>query len=145
MRINDLAPRHFVIAFFAAGIGIWLWQYASKKNSDAAYTVAVQVPQLSPLAATGKTAYDANCAACHGVNASGSNKGPPLVHDIYNPGHHADEAFYFAAKNGVRRHHWRFGNMPPQPHVKQSEIAAIVRYVRELQVANGITYRPHRM
>jgi cytochrome c551/c552 len=35
--------------------------------------------------------------------------------------------------------------MPPQPQVSDEELAAIIRYVRELQTANGIFYRPHRM
>lgn len=107
--------------------------------------VNVKVPPLSDVAARGKVAFDANCASCHGVNASGTDKGPPLVHDFYNPGHHADRAFFLAAKLGVRQHHWRFGDMPPQPQVTQAQLITIVRYVRELQVANGITYRPHHM
>jgi hypothetical protein len=35
--------------------------------------------------------------------------------------------------------------MPPQPQVTGKEMATIIQYVRELQLANGITYRPHRM
>ncbi len=105
----------------------------------------MEVPELSELASRGKTAFDANCAACHGANGSGSEKGPPLVHDTYNPGHHPDEAFLSAAMRGVRQHHWRFGNMPPQPQVSDEELAAIVRYVREVQETNGIFYRPHIM
>lgn len=103
------------------------------------------VPKLSTMAARGKSAFDANCATCHGANATGTQKGPPFVHDIYNPGHHSDQAFYLAAKHGVRRHHWPFGDMPPQPQVTDEELTAIVRYVRELQEANGIFYRPHTM
>lgn len=108
-------------------------------------TVAVTVPELSAVAARGKAAFDANCAQCHGPNGIGSEQGPPLVHDIYNPGHHGDAAFFFAVAQGVRQHHWPYGDMPPQPQVSERQTAAIVRYVRELQEANGITYRPHRM
>lgn len=145
MRIVNQAPKYLVIAFFAVGIGVWLWQAAAPKTPSAGYTVAVTVPELSPLAVQGKAAFDANCAACHGSNAAGTDKGPPLVHNIYNPGHHSDEAFFLAAKIGVRRHHWPYGDMPPQKDVTQDQIAAIVRYVRELQAANGIEYQPHRM
>lgn len=108
-------------------------------------TVSVVVPALSALAADGKAVFDAVCAACYGPNAAGTDKGPPFVHDIYNPGHHSDEAFFLAAKNGVRQHHWPYGDMPPQPQVTQDQVVAIVRYVRELQAANGIVNRPHRM
>ena len=107
--------------------------------------VDVRVPELSAVALRGEEAFKVNCAQCHGKNASGTGNGPPLVHNIYNPGHHSDQAFFLAAKRGVRRHHWRYGNMAPQPQVKDDQLAAIVKYVRELQVANGITYQPHRM
>jgi mono/diheme cytochrome c family protein len=107
--------------------------------------VSVRVPELSRVAAIGETAFDESCVGCHGARGSGSDQGPPLIHDIYNPGHHADSAFYAAAKRGVGQHHWRFGNMPAQPQVSGSQMTAIIRYVRELQRANGITYRPHRM
>jgi cytochrome c len=84
-------------------------------------------------------------AACHGLRAAGTEKGPPLVHDIYNPGHHADIAFFTAAKLGVRQHNWPYGDMPAQRQVTEEQIAAIVQYIREFQLANGIGYRPHRM
>lgn len=102
------------------------------------------VPELSAEAQEGERYFNAVCAACHGQNGLGTEQGPPLVHDIYNPGHHADMAFVMAAQNGVRAHHWRFGNMPPQ-QVTRAEVARIVAYIRELQQANGITYRPHSM
>ncbi len=101
--------------------------------------VEVTVPDLSPDEAVGKALFDANCAACHGENAAGSSeKGPPLVHPIYEPGHHGDIAFYHAALNGSRAHHWRFGDMPPVAGIAEADIAAIVTYVRALQRANGI-------
>jgi mono/diheme cytochrome c family protein len=79
-----------------------------------------------------------NCSNCHGRDANGSSKGPPLVHKTYNPSHHADLAFNLAVKNGVRRHHWRFGDMPPQPGVSPEEVGHIVAYVRTLQRQAGI-------
>jgi mono/diheme cytochrome c family protein len=145
MRITQSAPKYFVIAIFTAGLSVGLWQMFTPKANGAGYTVTVKVPELSPLAARGKAAFDANCATCHGVNAAGTDKGPPLVHNIYNPGHHGDEAFFFAAKHGSRSHHWRYGDMPPQPQVSDDQIASIVRYVRELQQANGIGFQQHRM
>ena len=103
------------------------------------------VPKLSMRAEIGKAAYDGVCAACHGADGAGTDKGPPFVHPIYNPGHHADEAFFRAAHDGVRAHHRRFGDMPAQPDVSDQKIAAIVLYVRELQWANGIVTQEHRM
>lgn len=133
----------FVITVVFAGAAIVGWKVLAPQSRDA--MIEVTVPQFSPIASAGKVAFDANCAECHGQNAAGTDKGPPLVHDIYNPGHHGDAAFYSAARRGVQQHHWPFGNMPAQPQVKDDEISAIVRYIRELQSANGIAYRPHRM
>lgn len=102
--------------------------------------VQVALPdRLSPEAEMGKRAFDAKCAACHGANAAGQNGvAPPLVHRTYEPGHHSDMAFFMAAQNGVRAHHWPFGNMPPVKGVTRADIQTIVAYVRELQRANGI-------
>ena len=130
-----------ILVVAAAAVFVWRSYFAASPPPPG----AVRVPQFSALAATGEPLFNANCAECHGRNAGGSERGPPLVHDLYNPGHHADAAFLFAARQGVRAHHWNFGNMPPQPKVTDTDVAAIVRYVRELQDANGIYYKPHRM
>ena len=60
------------------------------------------------------------------------------MHRIYEPGHHADQAFYRAVREGVRSHHWPFGDMAPIPGVPDDEIARIIAFVRTLQRANGI-------
>lgn len=75
---------------------------------------------------------------CHGDVALGTAQGPPLVHIIYEPNHHADAAFLLAALRGVRAHHWGFGDMPPQPQVSREEMAEIVKYVRWLQREAGV-------
>ena len=105
-----------------------------------------QVPQptpgLMPNPVQGKKLYGQYCAACHGADLlgvdKGEKKGPPLLHKIYEPAHHGDAAFQMAARNGVRAHHWPFGNMAPVPGLTDPELAGIIRFVREVQVANGI-------
>lgn len=134
--------KYAVIAIFVAGIAIAVWRIVAPGSGAA---IVVTVPPLSELASAGEEAFEETCAACHGKNGAGTENGPPLIHDIYNPGHHSDESFYLAAKLGTRQHHWSFGNMPPQDHVTDEELRAIVAYVRELQQANGISYQPHRM
>ena len=101
-------------------------------------TAAVTVPALSAQAQAGEAVFNANCALCHGVNAAGTNLGPPLVHKIYEPSHHQDFSFRNAVQNGVQSHHWQFGNMVPVPGVADDDIERIICYVRELQRANGI-------
>jgi len=99
----------------------------------------VSVPRLSAEQKQGESLFNASCASCHGINAAGKDGlAPPLVHKIYEPSHHGDMAFVLAAKQGVRQHHWQFGNMPPQPDVTDEQIQLIVAYVRALQRANGI-------
>ena len=101
--------------------------------------VAVIVPEMDPTAAAGESLFAAKCAACHGENAAGQDgAGPPLVHKIYEPSHHADMAFVLAVRQGVRAHHWRFGDMPAVETVSDQEIQKIVAYIRALQRANGI-------
>lgn len=94
---------------------------------------------LSPEAKAGQQAFAANCASCHGPDAEGrTGIAPPLIHKIYEPSHHGDMAFVLAARNGVRAHHWPFGNMAPVSGLTDPELAGIIRFVREVQVANGI-------
>ncbi len=86
----------------------------------------------------GQIAFEENCASCHGQNAAGTEQGPPLVHKIYEPAHHADFAFVRAVRGGVQSHHWRFGNMPRVDGVTDNQLTWITQYVREMQRANGI-------
>lgn len=131
-------------------LGVGFWWTGPNRNEVApsvdgtgptgAALVEVAVPEiLSANAEIGKLAFGAKCAACHGANAAGQDGvAPPLVHKIYEPSHHGDASFLLAAKNGVRAHHWRFGNMPPVEGVTDGDVKMIVAYVRELQRANGI-------
>ena len=91
-----------------------------------------------PEVAEGKALFEQNCGVCHGPAGDGTTTGPPLVHIIYEPNHHADAAFILAARNGVRAHHWRFGDMPPLPAVTDSMVMEIVGYIRWLQRQVGI-------
>ncbi|MFT7448634.1 MAG: mono/diheme cytochrome c family protein [Glaciecola sp.] len=139
-----------IVVAIAAVIGLGFWWTGPNGNDvvasmDAtgptgAALVDVAVPEtFSTNAEIGKLAFDAKCAACHGANAAGQDGvAPPLVHKIYEPNHHGDASFLLAAKNGVRAHHWRFGNMPPVEGLTDGDVKMIVAYVRELQRANGI-------
>ncbi|MFG6559459.1 c-type cytochrome [Sulfitobacter sp. 1A15299] len=128
-------------ALVLAGGYIW-WQTeeAPAPAVRGAAMVKVTVPEsLSGPAQIGARAFEAKCAACHGVNAAGrEGGGPPLIHKIYEPSHHGDASFMVAATNGVRQHHWSFGNMPPVEGITPAEVKSIVTYVREVQRANGI-------
>lgn len=113
-RLVTIAGEIVVIALL---IG---WWYGPLRSVDA--SSMGQGPALSAIVVKGKTAFTQNCATCHGAAGLGTDKGPPLVHNIYNPRHHSDDAFYRAVAIGSPQHHWRFGNMPPQSHVSRETI-----------------------
>lgn len=107
-----------------------------------AHAQTMQIPKpsqnLMPNPALGKKLFAANCASCHGADLKGSDKGPPLLHKIYEPSHHGDASFQMAAKHGVRAHHWQFGDMKPVPAVTPDDVAHITAYVRMEQRKVGI-------
>ena len=87
---------------------------------------------------SGAQLFAENCSRCHGEMADGTDIGPPLVHRLYEPGHHSDFAFQSAVKNGVIAHHWDFGDMPPVAGLSEEEVTQIIAYVRNLQREGGI-------
>lgn len=95
-------------------------------------------PGLMPNPAAGKALLEKHCAACHGADLMGTDKGPSLLHRVYEPSHHSDAAFQLAAKKGVRAHHWQFGDMAPVPQVTPDDVAHITAYVRAEQRKVGI-------
>lgn len=129
-----------VVAIAAIAILVTYVRWSEKERPQSGEALAnVTVPQLSTVAVEGEALFNASCAQCHGTNAVGQDGlAPPLVHIIYESSHHTDAAFLLAVKNGVRAHHWRFGDMPPVEGVSDEDITKIVAYVRELQRANGI-------
>jgi mono/diheme cytochrome c family protein len=145
MNLASDVPKYAVLLVLVAGVGAVAWNLLGPKETATMAAGSLRIPELSPVASEGKAAFDSVCAACHGANATGTDKGPPRLHPVYNPGHHSDEAFYLAALRGARQHHWRFGDMPAQLQVSKEQVATIIQYVREMQRANGITYQPHSM
>ena len=113
-------------------------EVASEASSN--YLVQVALPDtLSSNARLGEALFNAKCSACHGTNAAGqAGVAPTLVHVIYEPSHHGDSAFLSAVRNGVRAHHWPFGNMPVIEGLTDGDVVMITTYIRELQRANGI-------
>lgn len=108
-------------------------------------TALAPQPAPAPVAAPvpaelkkGESAFNANCARCHGERGTGTSQGPPLVHKIYEPNHHSDVAFQRAAALGVRAHHWQFGDMPKITTVTPADVDEIIKYVRWLQRQAGI-------
>ncbi len=132
------------LKFYSLGIVTVLLAPVSLAD-DRPNHVDVVVEGLSENARTGQLVFNQRCASCHGLNGEGSDAGPPLIHSIYNDGHHSNKAFYRAVTQGTRQHHWSFGDMPPQPGVGFSGMTYILSFIREVQDINGIETEPHRM
>lgn len=129
-----LHTRHLLwwalIPGLLVGLPVWLALGGGQGKPDAAKVPAEFRP--------GEAKFNATCAGCHGERATGTVQGPPLVHKIYEPNHHGDPAFQRAAANGVRAHHWRFGDMPKIEGVTPEDVDQMVKYVRWLQRQAGI-------
>lgn len=95
-------------------------------------------PDFVADSSKGEMLFNANCIKCHGTGARGTNQGPPLVHEVYRPGHHADLTFHWAVKDGARQHHWQFGDMPPVPNLTPEDVGHIIAFVRAEQRKAGI-------
>ncbi|MCI2393461.1 c-type cytochrome [Aliiroseovarius sediminis] len=101
--------------------------------------VPVRMPRLEGQETIGQKVFQAKCASCHGDTGGGRDgAGPPLIHKVYEPSHHADVAFYMAAEQGVRAHHWKFGNMAPVEGITRAAIADVITFIRAVQRENGI-------
>jgi hypothetical protein len=88
--------------------------------------------------ADGERLFGERCASCHGQWATGTAHGPPLLHHYYRPSHHGDAAFVLAVRQGVKAHHWRYGDMPPVAGLTADQVGEITGYVRWLQREMGI-------
>lgn len=130
----------FVVAALLLPAACGRADQASSSPPAAGAATAADAPATPPELAEGERLFAANCARCHGPSATGTDQGPPLVHVIYEPNHHSDAAFQMAAMNGVRAHHWSFGDMPPVPGVTPEQVTEIVAYVRWLQRQAGIIH-----
>ncbi|MHA7774785.1 c-type cytochrome [Roseibium sp. M-1] len=131
--------RVAVIAVLVIAGYFLLFRQEPEKPASGAVMVQVSVPLLNGAASEGERVFNDYCAACHGRKAAGQEGiAPPLIYRIYEPSHHADGSFFLAVRQGVRAHHWPFGNMPPVEGLTDRQVEQIVAYIRVLQRTNGI-------
>ena len=90
----------------------------------------------------GAGAYAEHCASCHGADLRGTDQGPSHLSQVYEPGHHPDWSFEVAIREGVRAHHFDYGDMPPVEGISDTEVADIIAYVRAVQDAEGFEPYP---
>jgi len=83
-------------------------------------------------AGRGEAIYQANCAACHGADLAGSQRGPSLLDPMYAPDRLTDAEISNAIRNGVGSD-GEFGDMPAAGGLDDTRIEAIIAYVRGIQ------------
>ncbi len=88
--------------------------------------------------AKGQYLYEKNCSVCHGKQLQGTDKGPTFISAIYKVSHHGDASFYRAALQGVRAHHWNFGDMLPVPEMSERKMKSIIPFIRYYQKQKGM-------
>ncbi len=111
----------------------------ARESSDSAPPAQIAIEKELPSEfKDGEMKFNSFCSPCHGAQGKGTGQGPPLVHKIYEPNHHADMAFQRAAAQGVKAHHWKFGNMPKIEGVTADDVTQIIAYIRWLQRQAGI-------
>ena len=138
MKGRSYATAGAIAAAAIAAVVAWVaWPEDHHPSSTGGQT-GLTIPAFTAEAEAGQVLFDESCMTCHGPHATGSDQGPPLVHKIYEPNHHGDMSFRLAVRNGVRSHHWDFGNMAPVEGVSDDDVEKIIVYVRTLQQANGI-------
>ena len=102
------------------------------KTSGGIILLDVRVPRhLTREARVGEKLYLQHCGRCHGKTIGGSTDGPPLIE--YGSAHHSDETFHRAVSNGVKQHHWKYGDMPAVKGISSNEVGSIITFVREVQ------------
>jgi mono/diheme cytochrome c family protein len=138
--MNVFTPLRKTVCVAIVGMASW----GVAVSNAQAQTAAVPVPSagLMPNPAKGKALFVQKCASCHGVDLkgrdTGADRGPPFLHRVYEPSHHGDAAFQSAVANGVRAHHWKFGNMPAVKGLTPDDVAHITAYIRMEQRKVGI-------
>jgi mono/diheme cytochrome c family protein len=128
--INSMSKMVFFLIFMVLLV---LWTLSSLRDG-----VALAGSVVERAKDPGEALFNTHCSKCHGPVARGTEKGPPLLHKIYEPNHHSDFSFRRAVEMGVRAHHWRFGDMPKVEGVTPEETGLIIKYIRQIQQEAGI-------
>ena len=105
---------------------------------DTEQSATAQQEVVPEPAISGQELFSNNCSRCHGANLRGTNVGPSLLHEYYEPNHHSNASFVIAVLRGVRQHHWDFGNMPAVEGLDIEEVHAVICFIREAQVEDGL-------
>ena len=90
----------------------------------------------------GAPLYDGDCASCHGGDLRGTDFGPSLLSEIYEPNQLPDDSIRDAIRNGAAQDNWEFGPMPAITRLDDDEITAMITYIRDVQEREGFEPYP---
>lgn len=120
--------RGFVVLMVTVALAL-----SACTGDDVGSGVVVEIPAN----ADGATVYSARCASCHGADLRGTDKGPSQLSIVYEPGHHGDDAYRSAIRNGAPQHHWTFGNMLAVESITDDQIERVITFIRSEQQQQG--------
>ncbi len=133
-----------VVGVIGLALGVMLSQTACRAPATEASMAAERVSTATDQIITsmeGHELFTAHCAPCHG--ATGRGKGPAAIALDVAPRDFLHERFrYVSTVNGVPTdedldnsimHGRRFGGMPANPQLTNSEVQALASYIREIQ------------
>ena len=125
---------------WAVALAALLFVTACDISGPEARRQALHLPPLGfkGVVDKGVEPFEKYCMACHGPKGQGTEQGPPLVNQVYRPDHHADLSFHFAVRDGVKSHHWNYGDMKPVPLITPEETEHVIAFIREEQKRAGI-------
>lgn len=99
----------------------------------------VVVPQLNVAEARGREIFNTTCAGCHGVDGMGdTDTGPPLIHPYYRKLMLPSDKVRRAIILGKAQDKWKYGHMPAQIKLSDSEITEIMMYYDALRDNNSL-------
>ncbi|WP_273439963.1 c-type cytochrome [Sedimenticola selenatireducens] len=129
--VNAQQEKNMILAATATGM-------PGHQMGNSTEKLDLKTPRVHFKYGLGMNRFRTLCSSCHGKWGDGTEQGPPLLHSFYKPTHHSDEAFYRAAREGVRAHHWKFGDMPQVEGATRKDVDKIIPFIRWLQKENGI-------
>jgi len=88
------------------------------------------VLRLSPLAIAGHALYRKHCFTCHGEEAGGTERGPPLARGGMAAGKFERMTFHLVVRQGRDAPDGQYGSMPGFD-LSFNQIEMIGRYLRE--------------
>lgn len=100
--------------------------------SAEAHMGEARIAAASP--ALGREIYESRCAACHGMDASGTGRGPALIGPALGTAM-GRAAMRTAIRNGVAEPAGDWPAMAGNPDLGEGEIGAVIRYLRETRHA----------